>query len=710
MKLEIGDILERVGRTESDMGQYRMLAESWENMWKLRAFKRTPKQAIEQDGQEQVTLPTPFNIVNLAQRLFSTTPKIDVPPLQATQEADDGAAKCEQWLQAMWQAVNRQQRRNIISDATWWTMVRGRNVFEVKWVEDDLPEKLRKKRLPILIRTLDPLNVGIKHGPLFVQWAYHKYVDDRLNVQSRYPKLKLSKTSTRRQSYEQDYADEVTVTDFWWTDPDTGDVWNAIVVDEQFAKKPVKTDYPEIPLIESYGDTTPLEEETYKGLSVLHPIKDIWPYQCRLASQMGTGLLYYFWPPVTVQNENGQPVDDIKIQPGQTTAVPWGTKIEMHQLSPNVPLAQAMMDKVDKAQQEATFPNVMYGDAGQMQAGFGVDLLSGAAKGRIKSAVENLEFAIARVNEMALALVKEFGSNKGVDVWGMDERTNSPYRLSLTPKEVDDYRDTTVSLKPQVPQDNMQKQTLGLRLIEGGIISKRTYRDKFIDVSLPADEEARVELEQALQADPMKPWVATAALNKYMGPDWAHLIGTDGQLPPPFGPPPQPPGPPPGPGGPMQGPGPGGPPPGPPPPQGPPGPMPPPGMPPGGPPPGMMPPGMPPQGPPQMPPELMAQMMAQQGGPPGMPPGAPPPMGPGPEIPPGQSPAMLVPPQGGGIPPEMSGQLTPEALGMGSTPNPLQFAALTGQNVPPADELAMLAGQRNVGGKMQNKPTKARRK
>jgi hypothetical protein len=428
MKLEIGDILERVGRTEGEMEQYRQIADVWESMWRLQVFKRTPKQAIEQDGQEQVTLPTPFNIVNLAQRLFSTTPKIDVPPLQATKEADDGAAKCEQWLQAMWQAVNRQQRRNIIADATWWTMVRGRNVFEVKWVEDDLPEKLRKKRLPILVRTLDPLNVGIKHGPLFVQWAYHKYTDDRLNVQSRYPKLKLLKNSTRKQNFGQDYADEVTVTDFWYTDPETGDVWNSIVVDEEFAKKPFKTDYPEIPIIESYGDTTPLDEETYKGLSVLHPIKDLWPYQCRLASQMGTGLLYYFWPPITVQNENGQPVDDIIVKPGETTPVPWGTKIDMHQLSPNVPLAQAMMEKIDGNMQEATFPRVMYGDAGQMQAGFGVDLLSGAAKGRIKSAVENLEFAIARVNEMALALVKEVGSSKAESAFSIQ---NISYLVQL---------------------------------------------------------------------------------------------------------------------------------------------------------------------------------------------------------------------------------------------------------------------------------------
>lgn len=709
--LEIGDILERVGRTEGDRADYKEAADVWERMWKMQVFSRSTRDAIERDGQEQVTLPTTFNIVNLAQRLISTTPKIDVPPLEVSQEADEGAQKCEQWLTAMWQQANRQQKRNLIADATWWTLVRGRNCFEVKWVKDALPSGLRKKRLPILIRTLDPLNVGVKRGALYTHWAYHKYTEDRLEAASRFPALNLLKKSKK----DADYADEVTIIDYWYTDHDDGSIWNAIIVDEKFAKEPVKTLYPEIPIIESFGDTTPLDDETWKGMSILHSLRDLYPYSCRLASQMATGMLWYFWPPVTVQNENATPVDNIHIQPGETTAVPWGTKIDMHQMSPNVPLAQAMMEKIDSAIQQSTFPQVMYGDAGNMQAGFGVSLLSDAAKGRVKSVLENLEFALAQVNKQVLGLVATRGGKDGVDVWGMDAGSNKPYRLSLSKKEIAEYRENTVSLKPVVPQDDMAKQTLALRFIEAKLLSRRTFQDKMMGMALPSDETARIELEDAMLSDPMKPYVASAALRKYFGPDWGNMINVGQPPPPPFGPPPNqgPPqgGPPPGPGGPMppQGP-PNMPPPdmqqqqGPPPPQGPPGP---PQMPPGG---------APPQPPPQMglPPELqgippemliaavqMFMQQMQQGG--GAPPqGGPPPMG-GPGVPPGQSPQMLQPPQGGGIPPEMQNQLTPENLGMGSTPDPLTFAGVTGQQVSPSDELKILAGHRNVGNKTEKK-------
>lgn len=37
--------------------------------------------------------------------------------------------------------------------------------------------------------------------------------------------------------------------------------------------------------------------------------------------------------------------------------------------------------------QQTAFPNVMYGDAGNMVAGYGINLLSDAIKGRIKSSL-----------------------------------------------------------------------------------------------------------------------------------------------------------------------------------------------------------------------------------------------------------------------------------------------------------------------------------
>lgn len=707
MKLELDDILDRVSRTEMDRAEYNRLAEAWERMWSLNAgFNRSTKDAIELDGQEQVTLPTPFNVVQLAARLISTVPKIDIPPTGVDGKADEIAEKCERWILAMLQQVNRQQKRNIMGDSIWQSLTRGRAAFEVKWVEDELPARLRKKMLPILIRTLDPMNIGIKHGPLYTLWAFHKYEDEYISVRNRYPDLKLDKYDRvdRYRDVGRENA-KVQIVDFWWADED-GNIWNAILADREFAKEPKKTKYPDIPIIEVYGDGAPMEKEEFKGLSILHSIKELWPYQCRLASQMATGLLYYFWPPITVQNEHGEPIDDIHIRPGETTPVPWGTKIDMHQLSPNVPLAQAVASQIEAAVQEATFPGVMYGKApGEIQAGFGVSMLADQAKGRTNNFRENLEFGLAQVIELALGLVREYGEKDGVSVWGTDARNGGTYRLVLKPDEIGDVFEASISLKPIVPQDTMQLETLGLRLVEGGIISRPTYRDKYANIALPSDEAKRVEFDQAMESDMMKPYKFAAALRSHFGPDWQQYVNNGEPPPPPFGPPP-PPGPPPGamgPGGPPMPPqGAGGPPPG---PQGPMGP-PMQGPPPQGPPPGMPPEmmaammaqqqGPPPPGPggPSMPPEMMQALMAQQGAPPpGMGAGGPPGM------PPGQSPEMLTAPMGGGVPAEMQGQLTPEAMGFPSSMDPIAFAQLTGQPLPKSEELRRLAGEKSVGNK-----------
>ncbi|MBK8467752.1 MAG: hypothetical protein IPL32_18220 [Chloracidobacterium sp.] len=559
MRLTEQQILDRVSRTEAERNNYAIKAEIWENMWRLKQFELTPLEAVEQNAQEQVTLPTPRNVVNLAQRLISTLPKIDVPSPKVSKEADALAEKTEAWLSAVFQSANRQQNRNLISDATWQSLVRGRFCFEVKWIGDVLPERLKKTTLPILIRTLDPLNVGIKRGPIYTHWAYHKCDEERLNVMASFPKLKLDEiVAVDTGDDVRTEKDTVEVVDFWWTSPTTGDIWNAILVNGRFAKKPSRTDYPDIPIIENYGDTAPIEDEEYRGMSILDPIRELWPYQNRLASQMGTGLLWYFWPSITVMNEHGEEVGDIKIKPGETTHLPMGTTTNVIQISPNVPLATLMDGRIDAEIQNSTFPGVMYGKApGELSAGYGVSLLSDAAKGRIKSTLENLEFGIARVCQMVLGLVAAFGDNKdGVAAWGIDDRTTKAYRLSMTKKEAQDFCDVVVSLKPQVPQDLQQVQTLGLRLVEAGIISIRTYRDKFMSITIPSDEQARVELEKAFNSEAIAPVAQDSALELYFGKNWKEELGI--VPPPPPEPPPAPPemmGPPQGP--PMQGPPPG---------------------------------------------------------------------------------------------------------------------------------------------------------
>lgn len=649
MKLTIDEIRARVMITERERQGWKSLAQTWEKMWALDAgFKQDWRDAVEKEGREQVTLPDPLNIVNLGKRLISTSPRIEVPPADVDDPAERNADKIKAFLTALWQRINWQQGRIVLDDAIWFSLVRGRVAAEVKWVKDDLPKLIQKRNFPILVRTLDPYDVGIKRGANYVEYAYHKYKTDRADARQRYPRLALWKQANNDDIQTEDT--QVTITDFWWTNPNTGRIWNAILVDEEFAKPCKETDYPYVPIIEVFGDSAPTKDKTYEGMSILHGLEELWPYKCRLASNLGTAVLWAVWPFVAVQNDNGQVVDDIQVRPGATVPVPAGTRFDTIKAQVDLNVLQAMLAQIDAGVQQTAFPNVMYGDGGNMAAGYGINLLSDAAKGRIKSFLEYLELFVTHINELVLALIDEFGGSSPVHLWGQQAGTEDLYRLGLKRTDIGGRYDNQVKLRPNLPQDDLQVQTLGVRLADGKYISRQTLREKYLSVAMPENEQDRIFAEMAFEnPEIMKNVTILRLMELFPNGEWKDLVkGTSleqlaEQLIKPTPPPPPPMMPDMG----MMGPG--GPPPGMPPEM-----MGPPGMPPGGPPPGMMPPGMPP------------------GGAPVQPPGMPTPLG-------------------GGIPPEMAGQMTPEAMGLPPGMPPEMFAQIMGRPLPPGEELAALA-------------------
>lgn len=615
MTLEVNDILERVDRCESDRAEYYTLAEQWEKMWMLQAFRESPETAI-QEGREQLVLPDPYNVVNLTLRLLSNQPTIEVPSESVTDEKDDNAEARQKFLAGLWHRSNREQRRNVIKDAAWYGAVRGRLVFDTRWIRDQLPKKRQKSRLPILVRTLDPLNCGFKYGPLGPLWCYHKYETERIDALQKWPDLDLPDNRRYGRSNEDDILD---VIDYWWVDQGDGSVWNAVLVDDQFAKAPAVTKYPDLPMLEGYCDAAPTTAESSRGLSILHPLNGNWQYKCKLASQIATGMLWYFWPFFTVENEMGMEVPDFEVRPGATQHVPRGTKVDSIMPEPNIPLAQTLMQLLEQSGQQSTFPGVMYGEGqGQIQSGYGVSLLADAAKGRVNGLRESMEWAITTVNEMALALVEEFAGKEGVRIWGYDEGKDGLYEVELRPDNINGYHENYVRLTTNLPQDDMQRLVSSMRMVQDGLISKRTWRTRYAGITLPSDEEQRIQVEMILASDELKQMGLEQTMSNYYGPDWRKQLGMEPPEPPPM---------------------------------------------PEGPPPGMVPPG-----PPMMPP----------GG--AMPPG---PLPPGPPPSMGMQPPTAMPGGVAGmpaLPPDVQGQFTPEGLGL--PPDPAMFDAMMGQPPP----------------------------
>lgn len=657
-------ILDRVNRIDQSRGKYKLMAKSWQRMWEGDAgFDKTQAEAI-MEGREQIVLPTPFNVVNLSQRLLATMPKIDVIPADpANRESVEYAGMCEKWLTSMWRRINYDQRRNVLADAIWYALVRGRFAFEVKWIRDSLPKTKRKKTFPILIRTLDPLNVGIEMGPYGTEFAYHKYETSLLDVMRRWPELKNAKSGTRMRQLLDKFEDKrqpnedllVNVVDYWDMNPDDGTIWNAIIVEDEFAKEYVETSYPDVPIVCGRGDYAVGIGDEYDGLSILHTIDGLWQYQCRLTSQMASGLLWHFWPAVVVQNENNVAIDDINVLPGGTIPVPWGTKVDLVRVDPNVPLAQEVFRQIDGHVQQSTYPEVMYGRSPtDFNTGYGVSLLSEAAQGRIKNFQESLEMTLAHVHSVVLALVEKKAGKQGIDVYAVNEVDREKYRLTLTKEMINGNYENEVRIKPAIPADDANRVVIGKQLADGKYISSQLLRDEFVGVAMPSDETRRIALEEAMQSDEMRPYRLRRAIEDYYGDDALTIMydakapfmpeppagmkwekGPDGKVKAvPVNPQPQPPLP----------------------------------MGPGGPP---------------MPPE----------GPMGMPPGPPmPPEGPmGPGGPPMQPPGVAGP-MGGGFPPSMTGQFEGETLGMDPNMDPNLFAALMNNPLPPNEQLKVAAG------------------
>jgi hypothetical protein len=638
MKLTADEILDRVDQSQRELGQYYQDAQSWDRMYRLDAgFTKTWRESVESEGREQVITPDPYNIVNLASRLISDKPYIKVPPRDSTEASAENAQNIEKWLTGFWQYINTQTQRNVIEDAKWYLLVRGSCIFEVLWAEDLYPKAMRKKAFPLLVRLLDPLNAGVKRGPLYTEWAYHRYIKDMAWAKQKYPKLKnwINLRQQGRTSYDEDY--QVTITDFWYIG-EGGEVWNAVLVDDQFGKMPRKMPaYPQIPIFEGFGDSAPSLDESTKRLSILAPIDGLWQYKCRLHSLIATASLWETWPMTTVSSESGEIPEEFEVRPGKNYQVPWGFKLEHHVPPANLNVLQTILTAVDAAIQQASFPSVMYGDPQGIQSGYGVNILQQASINRVDPARNYLEMLIQQVNEFSLCMVDENAGPKGVSLYARKDASRDAYSSVVTPKMLDGYYCNVVTLTNTVAQDEIAKMTALSNLAGAGILSKAAVRDNVRLVELPPDEESRIWTERAFETPEMQPRVMLAEVIKKYPQDWFNMIRQTpleqaaqamGILPPPPAPP-QPPQPPPGP--PM---GPGG-----------------------------------PQGPPQGPP--------------------------GPQV--NQPPSQFADQMTGQpiVPPEMAGQLTPNNMGVPGM-DPMTFQAMMGRPMTPQEEMEYLSSQQGM--------------
>lgn len=499
---------------------YVQMANKWDKMFRLDLWTETKAEA-RAEGREQVTDTTPLNVAHLTERLIDTSPDISVPPREMTLDAQKTADAIGRWLMAAWRRMNNDANTNVVGDAWWMAAVRGRSVFQLMWIQDKLPPFQRKQRLPFMVRVLDPRDCGFDSNGVYTELCYHVSTITRAQAKVQFPDVTFPNKTVRGKSVPDEEV-ETFVKDVWWIDRDTGKVWNAIIVDEEFGVEPFETKYPDLPMIEFAFDRQPHNEEGHKTYSILRSLEETWPMMSTILSQIATGMWWYFWPPIIVQNEMGEAIDDLEVGPGKTTYAPMGTSINKLDISPNIPLAENLLQHMNTLSQEGTFTKILYGDAGNLQAGFAVSNLRNSAEGRIGKGIQQLQWAIEKVCGLILSMIEEFQPD-GVKVQGYDDRQAGAYWETITAEMIDGAYQCEVLVSHRIPADEVQKVTMGSRLKQDGVISSETVRKSFVPMKLPVDEGERVVLEQLMMEPQYKQMLGNAVMSKHFGERWQEI-------------------------------------------------------------------------------------------------------------------------------------------------------------------------------------------
>lgn len=534
----LDDLIARVRRLERADTPWRTHATEMARAWSLRddPLDRTMEERRNADGQEHVVLPTPYNVITLAERMFSHLPRIKVPSAKG-QDDDDKKAKLKaRFLSAFWQRAEREFSKPILGSAVWQSCTLGRHAIGVRWVYDELPPALQKTRLPILLEAYDPRTISMEEdyrGTTFVSRCYEERHETVYSFYHEYGVMKPPEPGCG--------DDLVRMTECFWLDF-SGGVWHAVYadipirgedgnrtgeIDSMFAKPCTLTEYPEIPIVVGYGDGAPVEDNILRGVGLLFPIVELWKYQNRLAGGIGTGLLWHFNPTIFLQNEQGAVLPKtMKVNPGDVIVLPNGVRVNPMLMQHNMPMMQAQMSIVDGALQQSSFPSVMYGEAGGLTAGYPMQILSQQARGRTNKIRLGLERSIEKVNRMILALIEIFGDKKGVRVWAKDDRSNSIYHISIKRTDIQGYYENMVTLVPDIPEDNANKIATWLRMLEAGVVSRQSFRDLVLDtIGIPEDEDVRIAVEQALMDDQLRPKMMLRALQEYFpGRNWELMV------------------------------------------------------------------------------------------------------------------------------------------------------------------------------------------
>jgi hypothetical protein len=463
--------IERDNRMDEDLSLYRLDEEA------------------QGDG-EVIQKNTPYVVVEKAANMIATqTPTIQVIPPKEMQK--DESQKVEDFLRWSWDKKNKRWRRSQIQGSFRHAMahflcLRGWAAARM-WFD---PEVDPATDNPIRAKLFDPRQVYPQFGDDNLLYVVHKYW-------TTYGELKDDWEEAEKEFDEQDDDVQVEVTEYY------DDWYHSIQVAGTFVKKPTAHEYGFVPWVIVTGAGSPIRATSNDqnswvsdvGVSIFHGIKSSYAALNRILSQMATQVanaanppsLYYYDPTL---NKTPQPLD---YTAGTTNFLLYDReRVDPLQLNPNPIDSGPVIDSLIDDIQKGSLPSILWGITGGTEAGFGISMMTDAARDQLYAVVEAMQEMFESVNEYELILIRDFVEGD-IGFWTRDTDGSVRSGVTLNAQDIEaSGTETVVKYRDISPKDKAMMAQLAAMLTEKKLISMDTAREHYLGIDNPERENQKV--------------------------------------------------------------------------------------------------------------------------------------------------------------------------------------------------------------------------
>lgn len=438
-------------------------------------------------GYEQVTFPEPWSITVLTVALLTANPMRWKRPLRYGQgnrrEVERQGSQVERVLWGIMDHADALQASRGLYPFQYalayfgalrgWIVIQAFHTGDEKW--------------PFLLDYWDPLECACEYGADGVSLLVHAYDEKAGVVKERGRKLGWK---WKRIAQEDDQV--VKVRDIWT------DTENALLVNGEVVKPLAKHGLSRCPIVMVPSGGTPLVRArntdlksrlNRRGMSVLYGAAEPIRYINRLGGQVADGFAVWSNPVLIAKTQDGRHIA-LDMRRGAVNPALLDLVVDIIR-PPAMPGDLAQWMGIWRSEiQQASYPEVMYGNAPGPISGFMTSLLSTAGAMRAAPIAMQMRAGLRNAGELLLEGWNRFGGS--IEVVG--RKAGKLVYEEYDPKIVaGDYR-VDVEVEPALPQDELQNAQMARMLVGSDVplISPPTAQDKYLKIQDPEGENKRI--------------------------------------------------------------------------------------------------------------------------------------------------------------------------------------------------------------------------